>query len=63
MLFIIRQPGDRRWGFVNEFPLKDRDGVFVLFDRRSGSERRKVTLSADDFLMLLSRFPAIESAG
>ena len=50
MSFINRQPGDRRWGLVTEFPLSDGADLLVLHDRRSGSERRKITASADELL-------------
>ena len=61
MSLINRRLGDRRWGWVTEFPLNDCAGVLVLYDRRSGSERRKTKLSVDDVHKLFSGFPAIES--
>jgi hypothetical protein len=60
MSFINRQLGDRRWGLVTEFPLSDGADLLVLHDRRSGSERRKITASADELLKLFSELPAID---
>ena len=60
MSFINRQLGDRRWGLVTEFPLSDGADLLVLHDRLGGSERRKITASADELLKLFLELPAID---
>ena len=52
---IIRQPGDRRWEMQDEFPLLDRNGVYVVFERRSGLDRRQSTTSLKGMLDLLAQ--------
>jgi hypothetical protein len=60
MGLIKRQPGDRRWGLVVEFPMTDCDGVHVMRDRRSGVDRRKAKATLEDLLILFSQAPAID---
>ena len=60
MGLIKRQPGDRRWGLVVEFPMTDCGGVYVMRDRRSGVDRRKAKATLEDLLILLSQAPSID---
>jgi hypothetical protein len=60
MTCINRQRGDRRWGLPTEFPLNDGAGLLVLYDRRSGRERRKVTATSDELRDLFSKLPSID---
>jgi hypothetical protein len=53
-----RQSGQRRWGLPAEFPLTDREGVYVLRDRRSGFDRRKAIASLEELLVLFSQLPS-----
>ena len=55
---IIRQPGDRRWEMLEEFPLVDRNGVYVAFERRSGRDRRHATSTLKELLELLAQVAA-----
>jgi hypothetical protein len=50
MTFFERQPGDRRWGLANEFPLTDCYGLIVIHDRRSGKDRRKTVATNNEYL-------------
>jgi hypothetical protein len=58
MGLIKRQPGDRRWGMVVEFPVTDSDGVYVMRERRSGVDRRKARATLEDLLILFSQAPS-----
>jgi hypothetical protein len=49
MTFLERQPGDRRWGLTNDFPLTDSYGLIVIHDRRSGKDRRKTVARNTEF--------------
>jgi hypothetical protein len=60
MGLIKRQPGDRRWGLVVEFPMIDCDSVYVMRDRRSGMDRRKAKATLEDLLILFSEAPSID---
>ena len=60
MGLIKRQPGDRRWGLVVEFPMTDCNGVYVMRDRRSGVDRRKAKATLEDLLILFSQAPSID---
>ena len=60
MGLIKRQPGDRRWGLVVEFPVMDSSGAYVLRDRRSGVDRRKARANLEDLLILFSQAPSID---
>jgi hypothetical protein len=55
MDLVKRQPGDRRWGMAMEFPLTDFLGNRVIDDRRSGSQRRRSTVTLDDLAILFSQ--------
>jgi hypothetical protein len=55
MDLVKRQPGDRRWGMAMEFPLTDVLGNRVIYDRRSGSQRRRSTATLDDLAILFSQ--------
>lgn len=55
---IIRQSGDRRWELLEEFPLVDRSGVSVAFERRSGRDRRHATSTLKGLLELLAQVAA-----
>jgi len=55
---IIRQPGDRRWELLEEFPLVNRDGVYVAFERRNGRDRRQATSALKGLLELLAQVTA-----
>ena len=52
---IIRQPGDRRWDMQEDFPLLDRNGVYVAFERRNGLDRRLSNTSLRGLLALLAQ--------
>ena len=58
MGLVKRQPGERRWEMPDEFPLTDRDGVYVSHDRRGGDERRKSIAALEDLLILFSQLPS-----
>ena len=58
MGLVKRQPGERRWGMLAEFPLTDRDGVYVSHDRRDGDDRRKASAALEDLLILFSQLPS-----
>ena len=60
MGLIKRQPGDRRWGMVVEFPMTDSHGVYVMRDRRSGMDRRKARATLEDLLILFSQAPSVD---
>ena len=60
MGLINRQPGDRRWGLVVEFPVMDSNGAYVLRDHRSGVDRRKSRATLEDLLILFSQAPSID---
>ena len=60
MGLIKRQPGDRRWGMVVEFPMTDSNGVHVMRDRRSDVDRRKARASLEDLLILFSQAPSVD---
>jgi hypothetical protein len=60
MGLIKRQPGDRRWGMVVEFPMTDSDGVYVIRDRRNGVGRRKARATIEDLLVLFSQAPSVD---
>ena len=47
MTFVERQPGDRRWGLSDDFPLTDRYGLIVIHNRRNGKDRRKTTTNKE----------------
>ena len=57
MGLVKRQPGERRWGMLSEFPLTDGDGVHVSYDRRDGDDRRKSSAALEDLLILFSQLP------
>ena len=57
MGLVKRQPGERRWGMLSEFPLTDCDGVQVAQDRRYGDDRRKSNATLEDLLILFSQPP------
>jgi hypothetical protein len=61
MDLVKRQPGDRRWGMAMEFPLTDFLGNRVIDDRRSGSQRRRSTVTLDDLAILFSQIFSIEN--
>ena len=58
MGLVKRQPGERRWGMLREFPLTDGDGVRVSHDRRGGDDRRKSSAALEDLLILFSQLPS-----
>jgi hypothetical protein len=58
MGLVKRQPGERRWGMLDEFPLTDSDGVNVAYERRDGDERRKSSAALEDLLILFSQLPS-----
>jgi len=60
MAFAERQPGDRRWGLFNNFPLTDCCGLIVIHDRRSGKDRRE-TAANEEFLKSLAELPSVDS--
>lgn len=60
MGIVKRQPGDRRWVKVAEFPMTDSDGVQVLRNRRCRDERRKSIATMEDLLILFSQAPSID---
>ena len=41
-----------------EFPFRDCDGMHVVHDRRSASDRRKSPASLEDLLILFSQLPS-----
>jgi hypothetical protein len=58
MGLVKRQPGERRWEMPVEFPLRDSDGMYVVHDRRSASDRRKSPASLEELLILFSQLPS-----
>lgn len=58
MGLIKRQPGDRRWGVPDEFPLMDSSGAHVITDRRSSVDQRRAIATLEDLLILFSELPA-----
>jgi len=58
MGLIKRQPGERRWGLPVDFPLTDSGGLYVAYDRRRDSDRRKSPASLEDLLILFSQLPS-----
>ena len=58
MGLVKRQPGERRWGMLSEYPLTDSDGVHVAHDRRDGVDRRKSSAALEDLLILFSQLPS-----
>jgi len=58
MGLVKRQPGERRWGMLAEFPLTDCGGVQVAHDRRDGDDRRKSNAALEDLLILFSQLPS-----
>ena len=60
MTLVKRQPGDRRWGMTVEFPLTDSLGNGVIYDRRSGLQRRRSIASLEDLLILFSELPSVD---
>ena len=60
MTFAERQPGDRRWGLSDDFPLTDHYGLIVIHDRRSGMDRRKTTKN-EEFQKTYTEPPAIDT--
>jgi hypothetical protein len=55
MLRTRRQPGNRRWGLDNEFPLRDSGGFVVLADRRRTPDRRREDATMEELATLLSK--------
>jgi hypothetical protein len=60
MGLIKRQPGDRRWGIVVDFPLTDNLGNGVIYDRRSSNQRRRSIASLEDLPILFSEPPSVD---
>ena len=60
MGLVKRQPGDRRWGMAVEFPLTDHRGSQVIYDRRSGHQRRRSIATAEDLMIIFSQIPSID---
>jgi len=60
MGLVKRQPGDRRWGLAVEFPLTDHLGNRVIYDRRSGHQRRRAIATLEDLLIMFSQIPSID---
>jgi hypothetical protein len=58
MGLVKRQPGERRWGMLVEFPLRDSNGMHVVHDRRCDNDRRKSPASLEDLLILFSQLPS-----
>ena len=61
MTIIERQLGDRRWETPIDFPLTDREGISVSYNRRSDSDRRKAAAKLEDLLILFSELPSVDS--
>ena len=55
---VKRQPGERRWGMLAEFPLTDCDGRHVVRDRRYDVDRRRSIASFEELLILFSQPPS-----
>ena len=55
MLTTRRQPGDRRWGLSDEYPLHDNSGSVVLADRRRMPDRRMADATMEEWAALLSK--------
>jgi len=55
MLKTRRQPGDRRWGLEVEFPLLDSGGILVMANRRNLTDRRRNTLTLEEWGTLIMR--------
>ena len=49
-----RNQGQRRWGLETRFPLKDCDGVMVIIERRSLSDRRLGNTSMEERMVMFS---------
>ena len=58
MSIIKRQCGERRLDKFMGFPLTDRYGAHVAYDRRHSSDRRKSTASLEELLILFSQLPS-----
>ena len=61
MGLVEREPGDRRRGRAANFSLTDNCGDGVIYDRRSGTQRRRSMASPEDLLILFSQLPSIDS--
>jgi hypothetical protein len=61
MGLVEREPGDRRRGMAVNLPLTDILGDGVLYDRRSGTQRRRSSASPEDLLILFSELPSVDT--
>ena len=52
-----RAKGQRRWGFMTEYPLIDKDGVVVIANRRKIPDRRLDNITLEERQLLLSEMP------
>ena len=59
---IARQSGTRRFDQAVEFPLTDRQGLFVVKDRRRLSDRRKSEHGIKDLKSILSKLARKKAA-
>jgi len=55
-----RSAGQRRWGLVEQFPVKDSQGIIVVANRRQLSDRRLGNTSLADRLMMFSEMPVVD---
>lgn len=49
-----RLRGERRWGLNADFPLKDSNGVTVITERRTLSDRRLENTSLEERLLMFA---------
>ena len=54
-----RNMGQRRWGLIKEFPLKDCNGIAVITERRCISDRRLMNTTLEERLMMYSEMPLL----
>ena len=52
-----RSKGQRRWGMLTDFPLRDSSGLIVVTDRRRTSDRRLCNTSFEERLLMFSGLP------
>ena len=57
-----RGSGDRRWGMVTDFPLKDSGGILVLSDRRTQSDRRLDNTTYEDRLLMFAGMAPVDDS-
>ena len=54
-----RSKGQRRWGLEAGFPLRDRDGLTVISERRHMPDRRLINTSLGKRLTMYAEMPLL----